>query len=167
LDGTLLDDSDFLSVLNDWVDISSIPAADSVTPVSTEATLLSQASDDKGVPLSNQAAGTPARFATFLLTPLLNVRSGKSASTASGAYTICSPAVFEEGITYEIDFLKTHFPSAHVCIQDAKALAKNYLTTNGIDADSFAAYCLQAIEEIVTVAKNAGQPPELGKNEYY
>ncbi|KAG1759882.1 hypothetical protein EDD22DRAFT_848894 [Suillus occidentalis] len=162
LDGASLDDSDFLSVLNDWVDISSIPAVDSVTPVSTEAVLLSQASDDESVLLSNQAAGTPTRFATFLLTPLLNVRAGNSASTVPGAYTTCSPAVFEEGITYEINFIKTHFPSAYVCIQDAKALAKNYLTTNGIDGDSFAAYCLQAIEEMVTTAKYAGQPPELG-----
>ncbi|KAG1884430.1 hypothetical protein F4604DRAFT_1919634 [Suillus subluteus] len=163
LDGASLDDSDFLSVLNDWVDISSIPAVDSVTPVSTEAALLSQASDDEGVPLSNQAAGTPTRFVTFLLTLLLNVMAGNSASTVPGtSYMTCSPAIFEEGITYEINFIKMHFPSAYVCIQDAKALARNYLTTFGIDVDSFAAYCLQAIEEIVTVAKSAGQPPELG-----
>lgn len=116
-DGASLDDSDFLSVFNDWVDISSIPAVDAtMTPVSTEVALLSQASDNEGVPLSNQTAGTPTRFVTFLLTPLLNVtQAANGASIVPGAsYTTCSPAVFEAGINYEIELIKTHPPFAYV-----------------------------------------------------
>ncbi|KAG1746316.1 hypothetical protein EDD22DRAFT_958361 [Suillus occidentalis] len=164
-DGASLDDSDFLSVLNDWVDISSIPAVGApMTPVSTEGALLSQASDNESVPLSDPTAATPTRFVTFLLTPLQSVtQADNGASTVPGAsFTTCSPAVFVKGIIYEMEFIKTHFPFAYICIQDARALAKNYLTTCGMDSDAFTAFCTQAISEIVTVAQSAGQSPELG-----
>jgi hypothetical protein len=140
-----------------------------MTPVSTEGALLSQASDNESVPLSDPTAATPTRFVTFLLTPLQSVtQADNGASTVPGAsFTTCSPAVFVKGIIYEMEFIKTHFPFAYVCIQDARALAKNYLTTCGMDSDAFTAFCTQAISEIVTVAQSAGQSPELGKNEYY
>ncbi|KAG1842298.1 hypothetical protein C8R48DRAFT_679049 [Suillus tomentosus] len=162
-DGASFEDSDFLSAFNDWIDTSSVPAVGGTTsPVSSGVELLSQVPDDEGVPSSN---GPGSMFTTFLLTPLFNVTaSGQSLPGASSLqrYVLCTPADFKAGIIYDCDFLAAHFPFAHVCIQDAKALAKNYLTICGMDMDSFAAYCTQAIEEMLTVANSAGQPAESG-----
>ncbi|KAG1881888.1 hypothetical protein C8R48DRAFT_667622 [Suillus tomentosus] len=162
-DGASFEDSNFLSAFNDWIDTSSVPAIGGTTsPVSSGVKLLSQVPDDEGVPLSN---GPGSMFTTFLLTPLFNVTaSGQSLPGASSLqrYVLCTPADFKAGIIYDCDFLTAHFPFAHVCIQDAKALAKNYLTICGMDMDSFAAYCTQAIEEMLTVANSAGQPAESG-----
>ncbi|KAG1767595.1 hypothetical protein EV702DRAFT_1050288 [Suillus placidus] len=147
--GTSFDDSDFLLVLNDWIDSdqlalgatcpapaigsSMMMSPDSPGPQVAEAELLSKVFTEEDIPLSNHPA-TP-RFITFLLTPRVNITT--NASNCQGCYVPCATDVFKVGITYDSTFIEKHFPFAYICIQDARALAKNYLTTCGMDKDLF------------------------------
>ncbi|KAG1740101.1 hypothetical protein EDD22DRAFT_851863 [Suillus occidentalis] len=168
-----LDGEEFLTALNDWVDPN--PSAfgmssacslghqiSSLAPSPAGTQLLAQVPAQGA--LSSYPAAPQTGFVTFLLTPFLNVASVNNqafdASLLTLHYVPCTPAVFSKGIKYEDRFIQKYFPLAYICIQDARVMAKNYLTASGLDRESFVAYCTTAVQEMLTVAHSAGQPAE-------
>ncbi|KIK36319.1 hypothetical protein CY34DRAFT_16464 [Suillus luteus UH-Slu-Lm8-n1] len=170
-----LDGEEFLTALNDWVD-SNPSAFGTSSACSLGHQISSSAPSPAGTQLLAQvpAEGAPSPyhaaprtgFVTFLLTPFLNVASVNSqafdASLLTLHYVPCTPAIFSKGIKYEDRFIQKYFPLAYICIQDARVMAKNYLTASGLDRESFIAYCTTAVQEMLTVAHSAGQPAESG-----
>jgi hypothetical protein len=106
----------------------------------------------------------PPDVLTFLLPPTSGITLASSALHTSH-YVICDPAVFANGIDYTNESLQNTFPKASACIRDASILAKQRLTTHGMQQSSFRTACKDFIIEMITVAKHAGHSVEKGRHE--
>ncbi|KAG1900934.1 uncharacterized protein F5891DRAFT_1188034 [Suillus fuscotomentosus] len=104
---------------------------------------------------------TPPELTTFLPIPITGIALANGPLPKSH-YVICDPALFAQGIEYTNETLKITFPAAAACIRDAAILARQCLTTHGIQETSFRIACKDFIIEMMTVAKHAGQPVEQG-----
>lgn len=107
---------------------------------------------------------TPPDMLTFLLPPTSGITLASSALHTLH-YVICDPAVFANGINYTNESLQNTFPKASACIRDASILAKQRLTTHGMQQSSFRTACKDFIIEMITVAKHAGHSVEKGRHE--
>lgn len=77
--------------------------------------------------------------------PSLNVTSANNQAFDALLLTLYyipyTPAILSKGIEYKDHFIQKYFLFAYICIQDARVMAKNYLTVSGLDKESFLAYC--------------------------
>lgn len=117
-----------------------------------------------GAPSESDDPAPNVRF-TFLQTdPIVVPMNNPLSTNQEPLYVICSPQIFAQGIKYDNEFLKTHFPLAYVSISDAKIMARNHLNIRPHDVGPFRTYCAQAITEMMTVAASTGHVAESGRH---
>ncbi|KAG0694661.1 hypothetical protein DFH29DRAFT_1006139 [Suillus ampliporus] len=158
---TALDEDEFMSMISSFSK-GIWPNPPSVAHVVGQASAVAPVLAVGTVPVVGTAAAVPAVpqfFATFIPPP--SEATIATLPPTDPDYVMCSPLVFDAGIKYDIEYLECHFPAAHICIQDAKILAKHFLNTHSLDRIAFKTYCFEAIIEMVSIARICTQPVEL------
>ncbi|KAG2360957.1 hypothetical protein BDR07DRAFT_1377581 [Suillus spraguei] len=173
-DGTFLDD-DFLSAISsfkgEWTSADTSMYGVGFPTSTTGNCMLPSASSTVNmelptpVPVRTEAEYNvmPPDVLTFLLAPTTDIALASSAvPTLQYEYVMCDPDDFARGISYTNESLQSTFPKASACIRDASILAKQWLTINGSQQNSFCTGFINFIVEMVTVAKHAGHSVEQG-----
>ncbi|KIK37343.1 hypothetical protein CY34DRAFT_15771 [Suillus luteus UH-Slu-Lm8-n1] len=115
-----------------------------------------------GAPSESDDPAPNVRF-TFLQTdPIVVPMNNPLPTNREPLYVTCCPQIFAQGIKYDNEFLKTHFPLAYVSISDAKIMARHHLNICPHDVGPFRTYCAQAITKMMTVAASTGHVAESG-----
>jgi hypothetical protein len=111
-------------------------------------------------PANNPA---PQAFCTFLLMPIVDITVNEETLLT---FVFCAAEVFEKGIVFKTDFMRSTLPLASICIHDTKVLVRQHLNLHSLlsDTESFCRACRAHFFKILTIAKHASQPPELGKH---